>query len=93
MYRLAVLKPLNHVIDEFLRYLFLQPYAVVFVFHHHAVNIQSLCRALLFPDVDRFEKCIALNNLLTDFVLGLCSLVTWISFDDNLPVAKGIFVV
>jgi hypothetical protein len=89
---LAVLEPLDHVLDELDRHLAFQLWAVVLGFEGHVLDIQPFCRRGSIVDLDGLQEGISLDDALT---LGHAQLRVRIVrglLYDELPIAEGFAV-
>lgn len=89
---LAILEPLNHVVDELLGHLVSKLGTIVAGVNSHVFQIQAFCCRGCISHLDGLEEGIALDQLLTCVVLDLCGSVAWLLLDDNLPVVDGVRV-
>ena len=93
MYLLAVLEPLEHIVNELLRHLGAQPHAIVLVVHGHRIDIQLLERGGRVTNLDGLFESLPSHKLLAVRQFQFRIAVIGFFLHDSLEVLQGLPVV
>lgn len=90
---LAVLKPLNHIIDELLCHLILEAHTVIVILHLNSIDIQALECGRWVGDLDGLLEIYTTDELLALCQLDFRILVARFTLDDGLEIPECSLVV
>lgn len=90
VYLLAVFEPLCHVVNELLRHLVTESYAVVVWLDGHRVYIKTFCSRRRIADLDSGEEVELAHNSLALNELEFGIFVPWVDLRARLEILEGI---
>lgn len=90
---LAILEPLDHIIDELLRHLTPKAHTIIVILHLDSIDVQALKCGRRVGDLNGLLKFYTTDELLTLCQLDLRILVVWLPLDDGLEIPKGSLIV
>lgn len=90
---LAILKPLNHIIDKLLGHLTPKAHTIIVILHLDSIDVQALKCGRRVGDLNGLLKFYTADELLALGQLDLRILVVWLALNDGLEIPKGSFIV